>query len=510
MAADFSHVMHDDFLAFVEKAFKESEGTALDPHPYLQLLCGRLAGLEPGARHMLNLPPRHLKSFLASICFPAWSLGRDPRRKIMIIAGSEQLAESIARQIREILRAAWFAKAFPLARLSRGQSQKTDFALERGGEVFATSIRGKFTGRGADLFIVDDPLDITDASNIEKIEGVNRTFDDAVTSRLNSPKAAIVLLIMHRLHPSDLSGHVFEQGGWERTVLPLIATRTTTYDLGHDVWRRRKGELLRPDAFSAKDIKRLQKNTRNPDFELLYQQNAMGPNFRPVKRKHFGTFNERPDAAVVLSIDATSGGTGANASFDVVQAWSRVGEEYFLIDQWRARATYAKLRERALKFIGRYRPSAILIERAGNGVALASELYERRRNVIELVPTESKVERFRAVAGLIRAGRVKLFEFGTWRHDFVDELVRFPAAPNNDQVDAAAHALAWLRNHPHIEKPVQPGLGAIAHRGTMPAATSELRGAVLTHGRSITGAFTSPRANYPIITPRITVHGRIK
>jgi hypothetical protein len=37
-------------------------------------------------RLIINLPPRHLKSLMASIAFPAWCLGHDPSAQILCVS----------------------------------------------------------------------------------------------------------------------------------------------------------------------------------------------------------------------------------------------------------------------------------------------------------------------------------------------------------------------------------------------------------------------------------------
>ena len=64
-------------------------------------------------RLLVNLPPRHLKTYLGSVCLAAWILAHNPSTKIMILACSEQLAEKIARLIRSILLAEWYRAIFP-------------------------------------------------------------------------------------------------------------------------------------------------------------------------------------------------------------------------------------------------------------------------------------------------------------------------------------------------------------------------------------------------------------
>jgi hypothetical protein len=98
------------------------------------------------------------------------------------------------------------------------------------------------------VIIFDDPINMEDAGNLAQIAKVNQRFDGPIMSRLNNPRTGPVVIIAHRLHPSDLSGHVLRSGGWDHIALPFIAPRDQDYDLGKRTWHRQKGELLRPDA----------------------------------------------------------------------------------------------------------------------------------------------------------------------------------------------------------------------------------------------------------------------
>ncbi len=118
-------------------------------------------------RLLLNMPPRHGKTQLASIAFPAWTLAHHPAKKILIVAYSEPLARMIARSIRSILQAPWFRKLFDV-RLVKGHAAATDFATTAGGGVYAASIDGSITGFGANLIIVDDIHNVTPIYAVRK------------------------------------------------------------------------------------------------------------------------------------------------------------------------------------------------------------------------------------------------------------------------------------------------------------------------------------------------------
>jgi hypothetical protein len=110
MTADLKTVLRADFYSFLQKA----HGGSLDD-AYIAYLAHELARVarRETKRLIVNLPPRHLKTFASSICLPAFILGNDPSAKIMIIAYGENLAVEIADRIRGTFRAAARVAADP-------------------------------------------------------------------------------------------------------------------------------------------------------------------------------------------------------------------------------------------------------------------------------------------------------------------------------------------------------------------------------------------------------------
>jgi hypothetical protein len=253
MNTEMERLLRENFEFFVIKVFRDlHDGEKLGQQRYIEYLCRELEDVAKGEtrRLVVNLPPRHLKTFLG-ICLAAWILGRKPSTKILIATYADQLAQDIAYKIRQILQLSWYQAVFK-TRIAQDRAKVNDFATVQDGGVYAASAGGSLTGRGGDIIIYDDPLKIDDANNLEQIERVNSRFDSVVMSRLNNPKTGKVVIIAHRLHQDDLSGHVLKQGGWRHVCLPMIAPRKKSFELATGTWHRKKGSLLKPTAFACR------------------------------------------------------------------------------------------------------------------------------------------------------------------------------------------------------------------------------------------------------------------
>jgi predicted phage terminase large subunit-like protein len=296
-------------------------------------------------------------------------------------------------------------------------------------------------------------------------------------SRLNNPKTGRIVIIAHRLNDNDLSAHVRKQGGWHHIILPLIAVRKKTYDIGYGKWVRKRGEQLRPGLYTAKQLKHLRQTTINPDFELYYQQgHAAGPNMT-IKAEHFAIGDPRPakELPVILSIDPGQRG-GPTNSFCVIQAWCPFEADHFLLEQWREQCTYERLRERYRFFVRQFRPSVALIEATANGPALISDARRKpfvRVVVVDVTPdNRSKTARLIVHVPIIRRGRIYLPESAIWRDDYVKEFVEFPSGQFDDQIDATTQYLDWISVNPIPDLPPKRAICAGVGSNGLPIRSS--------------------------------------
>jgi hypothetical protein len=151
--AEYDALLRADFAAFAQRAFH-----TLYPQSQFQMnwhaavIAARLAAVRAGGlrRLLINLPPRHLKSLLASVAFPAWLLGHQPAAEIVCVSYAQDLADKWSRDCSRIVSSPWYRWLFP-TRLAGAPQATAEFATTARGCRIATSTGGVLTGRGADL-----------------------------------------------------------------------------------------------------------------------------------------------------------------------------------------------------------------------------------------------------------------------------------------------------------------------------------------------------------------------
>ena len=221
----------------------------LCPNWHIDCICHHLAAMEAGrlpTRFIVNLPPRSLKSYLVSVAWVAWLLGRRPSLRIICASYSEELAHKFSRDCRALMESRFYKRVFP-TRLNPKKSTETEFETTKRGSRLATSVGGTLTGRGGDIFIIDDPTKANDANSQVALEAANEWFRNTALSRLNDQSKSLVVVTQQRLHTDDLSGVLIERG-WPSLVIPAIATEAQDYAVSDgEVYHRPAGELLQPD-----------------------------------------------------------------------------------------------------------------------------------------------------------------------------------------------------------------------------------------------------------------------
>ena len=137
-------ILRSDLSYFAERCFYQLNPQApFFPNWHIEVIAAKLAAVREGKirRLIINLPPRHLKSLLASIAFPAWWLGHDPSAQILCVSYAQDLSDKHARDCRSIMMSPWYQRLFP-TRLASHRQAVQEFVTTRQGYRLATSNGG--------------------------------------------------------------------------------------------------------------------------------------------------------------------------------------------------------------------------------------------------------------------------------------------------------------------------------------------------------------------------------
>jgi predicted phage terminase large subunit-like protein len=444
-------VYRTSLQAFVKKAFLVLEGKRLEDKAYLFFLVHVLERFLRGETKelLVNLPGRHLKTLLFSVFFPAFALGLDPSLKFLIVSRSQDLAETIVRQIREIMTSSWYLETFE-TRILDGHSRKDDFAVKGGGRVLAAPV-GSVTGKGGDVTIFDDPHNVYDWDDVRKKLKVIEAFEILV-SRRDGGAMSQMLVVGHRVAEDDLSAHILDNHDFEHVCLPLFAPATLKFDFGESTLELAKGESLRPDAFPPEQIALLRRNHRGPPFWLYYQQ-GLGPRYDDVGLTvlHFpfsGTVYGRQlpeDTTVVLSIDPAQ--KTMSTSRNVIHVYAITQDQRIeLHEAFAEKCSFRDLLSNILRLHNRYQASSLVIENTARGPDIIDNLQSRvSAQIIAVNPRGTKEDRFRKVVPLIRAKRIYIRPRQAVEQA-VSQILAYPNCPYDDDVDALTNFLSEIEN----------------------------------------------------------------
>lgn len=400
-------------------------------------------------RLMLELPPRHGKSELATRRFPASVFGRFPDMSILNASYSGDLSSRMNIDVQRIMDSEKYADLFPgVVAGGKGRQRNSELFEIAGhsGSYRSAGVGGGITGMGGDILIVDDPIkDRAEADSQTIRDKVYDWYTSTFYTRL-APGGGI-LLIQTRWHMDDLAGRLLEKtrtgegDNWRRISFPAIAEE--------DELHRKRGEALHPERYPLEQLLQIKTAIGTRDWEALYQQHPVpdgGAIFRSDWFKHYHVLPEKFQQ-IALSWDMAFKDSDTS-DYVVGQAWGRIGADYYLIDQVRGRWSFTETLARFVAFAEKFPPNASkYVEDKANGTAVIDTLKKHVSGIIPVTPTESKTARAYAVTPLFEAGNVYFPapELGhRWESDYEAELLQFPSGAHDDQVDATTQALNEL------------------------------------------------------------------
>jgi predicted phage terminase large subunit-like protein len=398
-------------------------------------------------RLMLFMPPRHGKSTLASVGFPAWHLGRHPEHEFISCSYSGSLAMGFSRKVRGLLREEGYKSAFKTRLDPQSQSAEAWLTTVGGGYV-AAGVGGGITGKGAHILVIDDPVkNRDDAESQNARDSAWDWYTSTAYTRL-APGGG-VLVILTRWHDDDLAGRLLKAAAdngeqWEVVNYPARAEVDEEF--------RQQGEALHRERYDEEALARIEKAVGPRDWSALYQQNPVADDGDYFTRDMIQYYDrDEVDEERMRYYCAWDLAIGKNDRNDYTVGIVVGVDEYdqmFVMDMVRGRFDGFELVEQILDLYESWKPSIIGIEKGHIEMALGPFLEKRvrERGLYEAyfkdlkTGRRDKEARARAIQGRMQQGMVFLPRDEEFTGPLVAELLRFPNGVHDDQVDA----LAWI------------------------------------------------------------------
>ncbi len=400
------------------------------------------------ARVIFAMPPRHGKSYTISELFPAWMIGRNPSIKVMQAAYGSELAEDFGRAVRDQLQSLLFREIFGFG-LSPNVTAAKHFRTVAEGSYLAAGIGGGFTGFGANLFNIDDPIKTRrEAESSTYRQGIVDWLQAVAYDRLedfDDGRPGIMMVNATRWHENDMSGWIMKNlksEGYLYIALPAITDADGERCLPRDPGARPL--WLEKRTIEAYETRRL--IVGGYEWDSKYQQNPTPPTGSIFDLEWFNRTDNPPRVAKVVQSWDTAEKDKLTSAYSTCGTFKVAAGRYYTTDVFRERLKYPALKRNCISLAERESPDAVLIEDKSSGIQLIQDLRaETSIPVIAIEPEGDKRIRAYGQSGIVEAGLCWLPNVAPWLPEFESELRSCPACDFWDQVDMFTQFLKWQR-----------------------------------------------------------------
>jgi len=403
-------------------------------------------------RLIINMPPRHTKSEFASHLFPAYLLGKNPKLKIIEATHTADLAVNFGRKVRDLIDGEEYRELFPETELKADSRSAGKWLTNKGGEYYAAGIGGALAGRGADLFIIDDPHSEQDAMSDKAMDEAYEWFMSGPRQRLQ-PGGAIVI-VMTRWNKKDLTGRLIKkmtqnEGADQWEVIEFPAILPSGKPLWENYWKLPELESIKASVSPAK-------------WAAQYMQRPTGEGISIIPKQWFKIWDadKPPKCDYLIQSYDTAFLKSERADYTAITTWGvlypegKIGEEIYhgneahiiLIDCVKERFDFPELKNEALRLHEYWAPDIVIIEAKASGIPLVQELRRVGIPVNTFSPGkgQDKIARLNSVSPIFQDGRVWVPD-NRFGEELMEEVSDFPGGENDDLVDATTLALARFR-----------------------------------------------------------------
>ncbi len=291
-----------------------------------------------------------------------------------------------------------------------------------------------------------------DASSVVERQRVLDFYQQTLLSRLNDKREGRIVVIQQRLHEDDLPGHLIESGQFKHLNLPAIAVKDEDIPLGFgQVHHRRKDDVLCPEREPLEILDQIRIDMGNFAFAAQYGQDPTPPGGNRIRLDWFGQYDaseerRREDFQFIAQSWDTALTAEPTSDFSVGMTWGFREDHWYLLDCHRARMDFPDLKREVLSLANRWIADIVLIELAGSGISLFQQLRQDDRRDWRYVGTQpllDKATRVEAQTARLETRRFLLPDHARWLDELRRELLAFPMAKHDDQVDALTQFVEW-------------------------------------------------------------------
>ena len=442
------NLARSDMIEFAKSVYP---GFKVGPHhrKLAKIFTEVIAGTKK--RVIINIAPRMGKSEFSSYLFPAFFLGNFPEKKIIMGTHTAGLSEDFGRRVRNLLADEDYHGLFPQTLVADDQKAAGKWSTSAGGQYYAAGVGGALAGRGADLFVIDDPHSEQDVKANSRL-----AFDTAWSWFQTGPLQRLmpggaIIIVMTRWGKLDLTGRLIdyqaknpESEPWEIVELPAILHEGT--DNEKSLW---------PEQWPLATLKATKASIDPQYWNAQYMQQPTSNNAAIISRKSWRVWEKEdpPRCDYIIQSWDTAFETSNTADYSACTTWGVFYNEdendkaqVILLDAFKDRMAFPELKVIALKHYKEWEPDAFIVEKKAAGAPLIQELRAVGIPVEEFSPSRGndKIVRLNAVSDLFASGSVWAPD-KRWAREVIEEVASFPNGDNDDFVDTTSQALLRFR-----------------------------------------------------------------
>jgi predicted phage terminase large subunit-like protein len=408
-------------------------------------------------RVIINIAPRMGKSEFSSYLFPSYFLGNFPNKKIIMGTHTAGLSEDFGRRVRNLIDSEEYHEVFAQTTVADDQKAAGKWSTGAGGQYYAAGVGGALAGRGADLFVIDDPHSEQDVKANSRL-----AFDTAWSWFQTGPLQRLmpggaIIVIMTRWGLLDLTGRLIDyqiknpdSPRWEIVELPAILHENTESE-----------KSLWPEQWPLEALKSAKSSMDPRYWNAQYMQQPTSDTSAIVSRKQWRIWqpDDPPECEYIIQSWDTAFETKTSADYSACTTWGVFYNEeendnaqIILLDAFKDRMAFPELKQVALKHWKEWQPDAFIVEKKAAGAPLIQELRNMGIPVQETNPSRGndKMVRLNAVADLFSSGKVWAPDT-RWAREVIEEVASFPVGENDDYVDTTSQALMRFRQGGFIQ-----------------------------------------------------------